>query len=319
MKISMITIKNYRSLRDVSVEFGNLCLFIGANGSGKSAILDALRFLSEAVRARSFRAPTYARGGFLNMAWKGQEADRIELDVALEHSGKRFEWSVRLMRQSYEFYVEESVHETPWGSAPVHLLNADKGEGWWWSDAETGYGRVGLSQNGTRCALAAAYADASFPAREVVEFVESWSFFDSESFLASEGLELARLGGVRRLRAQFGETLHALSKEKLEAVVSATRSIVGLPDSIRLLESDDRLYFQQYEPGLQFPVNQTGVSSGTLRVLALMTALYGQSGTALIGIEEPENYIHPSALEAFAVHILDARERVQFMVTTHSQ
>ena len=38
----------------------------------------------------------------------------------------------------------------------------------------------------------------------------------------------------------------------------------------------------------------------------------------LIGIEEPENYVHPTALSTFVQYLLNARERVQFMVTTHS-
>ena len=53
-------------------------------------------------------------------------------------------------------------------------------------------------------------------------------------------------------------------------------------------------------------------------MLALMTALYGDQDTRLIGVEEPENYIHPSALSSFVLHVLDALDRVQFVVTTHS-
>ena len=53
-------------------------------------------------------------------------------------------------------------------------------------------------------------------------------------------------------------------------------------------------------------------------MLALMTALYSQPEAALIGIEEPENYIHPAALSSFTEHVLDSRNRVQFMLTTHS-
>ena len=83
-------------------------------------------------------------------------------------------------------------------------------------------------------------------------------------------------------------------------------------------ESEDRFYFVQNERGLNYPVHQMGVSSGTLRILALMTALLGEPEANLIGIEEPENYVHPAALSAFVEHLLDARERVQFMVTTHS-
>lgn len=33
---------------------------------------------------------------------------------------------------------------------------------------------------------------------------------------------------------------------------------------------------------------------------------------------EPEDYVHPTALRAFAQHLLAAKDRVQFVVTTHS-
>ena len=49
MKLLRLQAINYRSLRDTRVILGDMNLFIGANGSGKSAILDALRFLQEGV------------------------------------------------------------------------------------------------------------------------------------------------------------------------------------------------------------------------------------------------------------------------------
>lgn len=49
-----------------------------------------------------------------------------------------------------------------------------------------------------------------------------------------------------------------------------------------------------------------------------MTALHAQPEANLIGIEEPENYVHPRALEAFVEYLVDARDRMQLMITTHS-
>ena len=57
-----------------------------------------------------------------------------------------------------------------------------------------------------------------------------------------------------------------------------------------------------------------GVSSGTLRMLAL-TALLGEPAANLIGIEDPENGVHTTALSSFIEYLLEARERVQFMAT----
>ena len=42
MNIKEIKIKNFKSLYDVSFCPGNLNVFIGANGSGKSSVLEAI-------------------------------------------------------------------------------------------------------------------------------------------------------------------------------------------------------------------------------------------------------------------------------------
>ena len=71
MKIQSFRAERYRGLRDGRVDLNDLNVFIGANASGKSTILDALRFLSEGVRARGFERAVFSRGGILHLAWKG--------------------------------------------------------------------------------------------------------------------------------------------------------------------------------------------------------------------------------------------------------
>ena len=318
MKLSKLTVKNYRSLREESIVFSDLNLFIGANASGKSTILDALRFLHEGVRTREFQAPLFHRGGLIHLAWKGEEADRIELVVNLENEGRIYAWLVRLVRDEYGFYVEEKISEIHQQRPPTQLLYSNRGDGWWLSKEDR---RLKLKQKGTMCALAAATADASFPARDVAEFVGRWGFFDPSPFLLRfpwTNVESERLDPYGR---NLGETLYALhqsSPETLEKIVAATRAIVGLPSEIETRKYEGGFYFVQKEPGLRDPVHQARASSGTLRMLALMTALLAEPERNLIGIEEPENYIHPAALDAFAQYLLNARERVQFLVTTHS-
>jgi predicted ATPase len=72
------------------------------------------------------------------------------------------------------------------------------------------------------------------------------------------------------------------------------------------------------EQGVKFPVDQKGASAGTLRMLALTIALLGEPEFGLVGIQEPENYVHPSALAAFADMIREASENVQLLLTTRS-
>ena len=178
-----------------------------------------------------------------------------------------------------------------------------------------------MRQAPTDCALAAASADATFPARHVADYVRRWGFFDPNPFLLRRDWTGLESSGLDHYGRNLGETLYTLAKSSprvMDRIVSATRDIVGLPNGIEPRESEDRFYFVQREDGLQFPVHQMGASSGTLRTLALMTALLGEPETNLLGIEEPENYIHPSALSALVDHMRDSQDRVQFMVTTHS-
>ena len=320
MKLLQLKAENYRSLRDATIDINNLNLFIGANASGKSTILDALRFLHEGVQSRDFRTPVYSRGGFNNLAWKGGPADHIELVVILEEGDTRFEWSIRLVRGPVDFDVSEHVRGLPLESPPQELLRAEKGDGEWWSGEKRA--GVTLKQTSTVCALSAASADASFPARGVAEFVARWGFFDPSPFLLRRdwlgGSDVGRFDPYGRNLAETLYNLRHSAPEVLDRIVTATREIVGLPEKIEPRESEDRFYFVQEEPGLRFSVNQMGVSSGTLRMMALMTAIYGDRDINLVGIEEPENYIHPAALSAFVVHLLDAIDRVQFILTTHS-
>jgi predicted ATPase len=322
MKLLSLKALRYRSLRDESVPVTDLNLFIGTNASGKSTILDALRFLHEGVQERDFKPPVFSRGGILHLAWKGEEARQIELLAHLEDGGKTYEWSVRLTKEGYEFSVQEDVSEFRRAAPPSHLLSADKGRGWWWSGAKGD--RVSLALPPTTCALAAAAVDESFPARGVAEFVSRWGFFDPSPFLLRRGwtgLDSSRFDPYGRNLAERLFALQESSPEACKQIVSATQSVLGLPSQIDLRESresEDRVYFVQHEPGLKFPVHQVGASSGTLRMLALMTALFGETGSNLIGIEEPENHVHPTALAAFAEYLLRARDRVQILVTTHS-
>ena len=322
MKLLKLHAEGFRGIRNAEVEFGGLDLFIGANASGKSSILDALRFLQEGIQAGDFRDPVYSRGGILHLAWKGEEANEVRLTVRVEDEldeGKTYEWSVRLFRSRHEFIVVERVEQVAHGSPPITLLDADTGKGKWWSNNEAK--QVEFERGPTSCALATAAADASFPARRIAQFVSRWGFFDPNPFLLRRDWASVDSGRFDPFGRNLAETLYALdgpSPGILDQIVEATRSIVGLPSTIETREIQGRIYFVQNEPGLRYPVHQTGISSGTLRMLALMTALYGRPEANLVGIEEPENYVHPGALSSLVEHLLDARERVQIMMTTHS-
>lgn len=73
-----------------------------------------------------------------------------------------------------------------------------------------------------------------------------------------------------------------------------------------------------HEEGLGVPVPATRLSDGTLRFLALLAILLNPDSATLICIEEPELGLHPDALSILADLLVEAAEKTQLIVTTHS-
>ena len=81
---------------------------------------------------------------------------------------------------------------------------------------------------------------------------------------------------------------------------------------------DGRLLLQIKDAPFEKPVMARFVSDGTLKMLAYLTLLNDPEPPQLIGIEEPENQLHPRLLAGLAEECRKAASASQLMVTTHS-
>lgn len=82
--------------------------------------------------------------------------------------------------------------------------------------------------------------------------------------------------------------------------------------------ADGRLLLQIKDAPFERPILAKFASDGTLKMLAYLTVLYDPEPPQLIGIEEPENHLHPRLLPELAEECRDASAYTQLMVTTHS-
>jgi len=81
---------------------------------------------------------------------------------------------------------------------------------------------------------------------------------------------------------------------------------------------DGRLLLQVKDAPFEKPVMAKFASDGTLKMLAYLTLLHDPEPPQLIGIEEPENQLHPRLLPELAEECRAASAASQLMVTTHS-
>jgi predicted ATPase len=84
------------------------------------------------------------------------------------------------------------------------------------------------------------------------------------------------------------------------------------------LMADGRLLLQIKDAPFDRPILAKFASDGTLKMLAYLTLLHDPEPPQLIGIEEPENYLHPRLMPELAEECRNVTDRTQLMVTTHS-
>jgi predicted ATPase len=137
---------------------------------------------------------------------------------------------------------------------------------------------------------------------------------DPGHVLESHGNNLA---GVLAALEKRNAPSHQLIQRYLRQITPGVQGVERI--AIGNLET---LQFRQQVAGQKspwrFPANN--MSDGTLRALAVLTALLQGDGDApsLIGIEEPEIALHPAAAGILWDALMDGQDRAQVLVTTHS-
>ena len=73
-----------------------------------------------------------------------------------------------------------------------------------------------------------------------------------------------------------------------------------------------------HESGFATPISATRLSNGTIRFITLLAALLAPNPPPLLCIEEPELGLHPDSLTLLGELLVEASDRTQLIVTTHS-
>jgi predicted ATPase len=116
---------------------------------------------------------------------------------------------------------------------------------------------------------------------------------------------------IQYLKEQYPERLEQI----LYTLSSRIPRLERIDANIML---DGRLLLQVKDAPFEQPILAKFASDGTLKMLAYLTVLYDPDPSELIGIEEPENQLHPRLLPELAGECREATTNSQLMVTTHS-
>jgi predicted ATPase len=328
--IRRVVIRNYKSIAACDVELGPLTFLVGPNGSGKSNFLDALRFVSDALRY-SLEHAIRDRGGIrsvLRNARRGRSglaaltmAIRVDLQLPNGMRG-HYAFEIRGVQDRFSIEREEAMITGQPGD-PEAFFQTYRGEV---LDSTLATAPAVVRDRFLLVAL------SGYPEfRPFYEILSSIGFYnfnpdvirnlrqpDAADLLARDG---ANLTGVLARMALTDPSVKSRIEEYLAQVVPGTNGV----DVIRLGPLQT-LAFRQYagqqsKRGLRFLA--TSMSDGTLRALAILVALFQGRGAEeavplLVGLEEPETALHPFAAAVLIDAMRDATSRRQVLVTSHS-
>ncbi|MHB8626515.1 MAG: AAA family ATPase [Aggregatilineales bacterium] len=150
----------------------------------------------------------------------------------------------------------------------------------------------------------------------------NWSFFYFEPRERMRVLnpvkEVRHIGLMGEELAAFLNTLRALEAQQFRAIEKALHLIIPSIDGIEVFVNEmGEVELRLLEDGKPIPARV--VSEGTLRILGLLALQGVKEPSSLIGLEEPENGVHPRRIRLIAEWLRNrASSDTQVIVTTHS-
>lgn len=328
-RLERLRVRNYRVLRDVDLrDITPLTVLLGPNGSGKSTLFDVFAFLSECF-ASGLRPAWDRRNRFKEMRTRGSEGP-IEFEF-------KYREAPREPLITYHLAIDEGptgpVVAEEWmrwtrgrGGRPFKFLDFRLGHGEVVSgelpDIEDARAPETL-ESPDLLAVSTLGQFARHPRVSALRrFISGW-YLSYLSADATRGVpdsgpqeRLSQSGGNLSNVVQYLREQHPDRLDQILAVMAARVPRLERVETEML--ADGRLLLLLKDLPFDEPVLARFVSDGTLKMLAYLIVLYDPAPAPLIGIEEPENYLHPRLLPHLAEECREASARSQLLVTSHS-
>lgn len=328
-RIEYLHVNNYRALRDVELKgLTPLTVFVGPNGSGKSTVFDVFAFLSESFGV-GLRKAWDRRGRFKELRTRGVDGPIIfEVKYREKKDSPLITYHLEFSEDIKGPFVAREFLSWKRGShgRPFNFLDFSNGEG------EVVTGEMPDAQD-TRTPerldsreLLAVNTLGQFAKHPRVaalrRFITGWYL----SYLSADSTRGVPEAGPQERLSTTGDNLPNVIQylkeqhsDQLDLILDKlTKRVPRLEKVDAEVMPDGRLLLQVKDAPFEKPVMAKFASDGTLKMLAYLALLQDPDPPQLIGIEEPENQLHPRLLPELAEECRSAAAASQLMVTTHS-
>ncbi len=317
MIFSRLELKNWRNFRAINVSFSERVFIVGPNASGKSNLLDAIRFLRDIAKAGGgLQNSLVQRGGMSKVRCLSARKDTtIEFEVTLSETGTATSWkyALGLAQQAGGTRLPVVKYERVWKGEEL-LLNRPTED-----DLRD---RVRLTQTH----LEQINSNSSF--REITRFFESVRYLHLVPQLLRRqenqvGLVDDPFG--RGFLEKVALTRESVRKARFQKIEAALRHAVPQMKDLGLTKDEagvphlEALY-EHWRPnaGRQ---REDQFSDGTLRLIGLFWSLL--EGDSPLLLEEPELSLNSAIVKRlpglfYDLQLQQKGRSGQVFITTHS-
>lgn len=328
-RISYLKVENYRALRRIELkDITPLTILLGPNGSGKSTLFDVFNFLSECFqfglrhawdrRGRGRELKSRGADGPIVIELKYRERPRdplITYHLSIDEGDRgpvvKEEW-LKWRRSKY--------------GQPFRFLHYRDGRGFAISGESPDEDAKRVDTPLRSPDLIAVNTLGQFAEHPRVaalrEFITDWYV----SYLSVDDTRKQPEAGPQERLSKSGDNLANViqylserHRQRLDRLFTRlSMRIPRLESVIAEAMPDGRLLLQIKDAPFERPILSRFASDGTLKMLSYLVVLDDPNAPQFIGIEEPENFLHPRLLYGLAEECRAASEVSQLFVTTHS-
>jgi predicted ATPase len=341
--IASISFKNFKSLYDNEVKLNRFCVFIGANGSGKSNIIDAFKFVRESL-LNDVGAAVGKRFGWQQLYSKspGRKKEirfQFFFNFSENESHILIDKEKRLLSSNYSLEIGHSKNksfikseklesnilkkdETNYQSkfirtkSEVHLFEDDP------NSSDRGTKRFAVPEMAQQSPFLIAPFGSEASA-DIALLIRNWKFYDidhiaarkpsnneDDNHLTEDGSNLAVILNKISSLKHYENLKHRIENLMNLMIPSFTSWRVER-------QFDGSIGYKVLEARNEFLPKM--VSDGTIRLLSLLVALlYNHRPNQLIAIDEPERCLHPQAVKTLVDLMRETSKDKQILITTHS-
>jgi len=312
-----------------------LNVLIGPNASGKSNLVAIIALLAETPRNIQHRI--LLGGGAREWIWKGSEQLGISaVEVTVEsiweliryrfsftETARRFVLVDEVIEQAtpldsrlpYQFYCYQA------GKATINYLSKQDNE----SVIKNYNSEISTEDLNPELSILAQQRGANPELTSLASHFERIQFYSKWDFPKDEPpRQPGRLDLPRNFLSELGHNLSSVMNSLLtnpglknNIMLRLKRFYPDINDIVfESIGNSIQMFF--HEGPLRHPISATNMSDGSLRYLCLLAVLCHPDPPPVICIEEPEVGLHPDIIAEIADLLIEASERSQIIVTTHS-